>query len=71
VLIPNDNEKDLEDIPDNVKTGLQIVPVSTVDEVLKHALTLPLTAITWTEEEEGAEARRVAAQDLGEESRPH
>jgi ATP-dependent Lon protease len=71
VLIPKDNEKDLEDIPDNVKRGMEIVPVSTVDEVLKHALTMPLTAITWTEEDEGAEARRVAAQDVGDEVRPH
>jgi ATP-dependent Lon protease len=71
VLIPKDNEKDLEDIPDNVKLGMEIVPVSTVDEVLKHALTMPLTAITWTEEDEGAEARRVAAQDVGDEVRPH
>jgi ATP-dependent Lon protease len=71
VLIPKDNEKDLEDIPDNVKQGMEIVAVSTVDEVLKHALTMPLTAITWTEEDEGAEARRVAAQDVSDEVRPH
>jgi hypothetical protein len=32
---------------------------------------MPLTAITWTEEDEGAEARRVAAQDVGDEVRPH
>jgi ATP-dependent Lon protease len=38
VLIPHDNEKDLTDIPDNVKKGLKIIPVSTVDEVLEHAL---------------------------------
>ncbi|WP_189988643.1 endopeptidase La [Thalassobaculum fulvum] len=39
VLIPKDNEKDLAEIPDNVKKGLKIVPVSTVDEVIGHALT--------------------------------
>ena len=38
VLIPKDNEKDLVDIPDNVKKGLEIIPVSTVDEVLSEAL---------------------------------
>ncbi len=49
VLIPQDNEKDLADIPDNVKKGLEIIPVSTVDEVLKHALVMPLTPIEWIE----------------------
>ncbi len=39
VLIPKDNEKDLVDIPDNVKDGLKIVPVAMVDEVLSKALT--------------------------------
>ncbi len=38
VLIPKDNEKDLADIPDNVKRGLEIAPVSTVDEVISNAL---------------------------------
>ncbi|NBP72609.1 MAG: endopeptidase La, partial [Alphaproteobacteria bacterium] len=38
VLIPRDNEKDLVDIPDNVKKGLKIIPVGTVDEVLSEAL---------------------------------
>ena len=47
-----DNEKDLEDIPDNVKKGIKIIPVSTVDEVLKHALTEPLRPIEWHEEDE-------------------
>ena len=39
VLIPKENEKDLADIPDNVKQALEIVPVATVDEVLARALT--------------------------------
>ncbi len=52
VLIPKDNEKDLADIPDNVKRGLTIIPVSTVDEVLTHALVSPLTAIEWDEDSE-------------------
>lgn len=38
VLIPKDNEKDLEEIPANVKKGLEIVPVGTIEEVLSHAL---------------------------------
>ena len=38
VLIPKDNAKDLPDIPDKVKKGLQIVPVNTIEEVLTHAL---------------------------------
>ena len=38
VLIPKDNEKDLAEIPDNVKEGLQIIPVGMVDEVLSEAL---------------------------------
>jgi ATP-dependent Lon protease len=50
VLIPKDNEKDLEDIPDNVKEGIEIIPVSIVDEVLKHALIDELVPIEWTEE---------------------
>ena len=49
VLIPEENEKDLADIPDNVKTALEIVPVATVDEVLAHALVDKLTPIEWIE----------------------
>jgi ATP-dependent Lon protease len=60
VLIPQENEKDLADIPDNVKDALEIIPVSTVDEVLKHALTGPLTPIEWNEEEEALKAKAVA-----------
>ena len=49
VLIPEENEKDLADIPDNVKEGLTIIPVTTVDEVLSHALTGALSPIDWVE----------------------
>ncbi len=49
VLIPQENEKDLEDVPENVKAGLEIIPVSTVDEVLARALTGPLIPIEWNE----------------------
>ncbi|WP_033069826.1 endopeptidase La [Thalassospira australica] len=50
VLIPQENEKDLEEIPDNVKRGMEIIPVSHVDEVLSHALANPLVPIEWEEE---------------------
>ncbi len=49
VLIPEENAKDLADIPDNVKSGLEIVPVSHVSEVLKHALVRMPEPIEWTE----------------------
>jgi ATP-dependent Lon protease len=49
VLIPEENVKDLADIPANAKEGLEIVPVSHVDEVLARALTQPLEPIEWTE----------------------
>lgn len=54
VLIPAENEKDLADVPENVKSALEIIPVSHADEVLAHALTGPLTPIEWTEEDEVA-----------------
>ncbi|OYR19196.1 endopeptidase La [Brucella thiophenivorans] len=49
VLIPEENAKDLADIPDNVKNNLEIVPVSRVGEVLKHALVREPQPIEWTE----------------------
>jgi len=49
VLIPEENEKDLAEIPANVKEGLEIVPVAHVDEVLRHALASLPEAIEWTE----------------------
>lgn len=52
VLIPDENVKDLEEIPTNVKEGLNIIPVKTVDEVLKYALTRPLIPLEWSEEME-------------------
>jgi ATP-dependent Lon protease len=58
VLIPKENEKDLAEIPDNVKRGLTILPVSTADEVLKNALTQPLVPIEWEEGEEKVAAAR-------------
>ena len=49
VLIPEDNRKDLAEIPQNVLDGLEIIPVSHVDEVLARALAEPLEAIEWSE----------------------
>ncbi len=49
VLIPQENEKDLEDVPANVKSALEIVPISTADEALKWALTGTLTPVEWDE----------------------
>src|SRR5579862_5451873 len=49
VIIPSENEKDLADISDNVKKGLKIVPVATVEEVLKVALVRQPVAIDWVE----------------------
>jgi ATP-dependent Lon protease len=50
VLIPEENAKDLAEIADNVKSGLEIVPVSRMDEVLAHALTKKPVAVEWDEE---------------------
>ncbi|MDN5927956.1 MAG: endopeptidase La [Hyphomicrobiales bacterium] len=49
VLIPEENAKDLVDIPDNVKSGMEIIPVSMVGEVLSHALLRTPEPIEWTE----------------------
>jgi ATP-dependent Lon protease len=56
VLIPQENEKDLADIPANIKEGLEIIPVSHVDQVLARALVSPLVAVEWTEADELAAA---------------
>ncbi len=51
VVIPKDNEKDLIDIPKKVREDIKIIPVSTVDEVLKLALKNELKRVEWTEVE--------------------
>jgi len=61
VLIPQDNAKDLPDIPDNVKEGLTIIPVSHVSEVLKYALVDVPEAIEWDQEAEDAAAAAALA----------
>jgi ATP-dependent Lon protease len=54
VLIPQENEKDLVDIPASVKDLIEIVPVSHVDEVLARAMTQPMQPIEWTDADEHA-----------------
>ena len=67
VMIPEENVKDLAEIPENVKSGLEIIPVSRMDDVLKHALVRMPEPIQWDEEaEEAAAAARVAAGKTGE-----
>ncbi len=62
MLIPAENERDLPEIPDNVKQGLEIIPVSHVSEVLKHALVRQPEPVEWNEEaEEAAAAARAEA----------
>jgi ATP-dependent Lon protease len=61
VLIPKENEKDLPDIPDNVKAGLKIIPVSEVSEVLEHALVSKPEPVHWDEAAEEAAAAALAA----------
>jgi ATP-dependent Lon protease len=59
VLIPQENEKDLVDIPATVKDHLEIVPVSHVVEVLARAMTQKMQPIEWTEADEHAAEHRV------------
>ena len=65
VLIPQENEKDLADIPDNVKEGLNIIPVTHVSEVLKQALVEQPEAIDWDEAAEEAAAAALKAAEPG------
>jgi ATP-dependent Lon protease len=58
VMIPSENVKDLRDIPDNVKNGLELIPVSSVMDVLRTALVRMPEPIAW---DELAEAARAAA----------
>ena len=63
VLIPKENEKDLADIPDNVKRKMEIVPVSDCDEVLARALVNELTPIEWNESDEEPQTTRAQQGD--------
>ena len=60
VLIPQENEKDLVDIPDNVKQGMTIIPVTHVSQVLEQALVRQPEAIDWDEAAEEAAAMAAA-----------
>ncbi|PTX56509.1 ATP-dependent proteinase [Litoreibacter ponti] len=73
VLIPQENEKDLAEIPDNVKEGLEIIPVTHVSEVLKHALTSTPEPVEWDEaaEEAAAAAALAAKSDGGDTATAH
>lgn len=59
VLIPVDNEKDLDEIPENVKKGIKIVPVSSADEVLKEALVAALKPILSLEKNNASDSPAV------------
>ncbi|MEW6435989.1 MAG: endopeptidase La [Pseudomonadota bacterium] len=63
VLIPEENAKDLAEIPDAVKNNLEIVPVSRMDEVLRHALVRQPVPIVWEEDAKSIETPAVPADD--------
>ena len=65
VLIPAENEKDLRDLPESVLNGLEIIPVSHVSEVLKHALISTPVPIDWDEAAEEAATAALAAEQRG------
>jgi ATP-dependent Lon protease len=65
VLIPSENEKDLAEIPDNVKRGLEIIPVANADDVLRHALTRAPTPIEWIEPSEIDKVAEKTEQERG------
>ncbi len=64
VLIPKDNEKDLREVPDSVKKGLKIIPVSTAMEVLDIALVSKPEPIIWTEADQIASEQQFAPPNL-------
>jgi len=71
VLIPEENEKDLRDIPDNVKDGLTIIPVAHVSDVLKQALVRAPEPIEWDEAAEEAAALEAAKASQGPQATAH
>lgn len=72
VLIPEENAKDLADIPDNVKNEMEIVPVSRIDEVLEHALVSMPEPIEWTlEDAERARREMMSVQQNDKASTAH
>ncbi len=71
VLIPKENEKDLAEVPDNVKAGLTIIPVATVDEALGHSLVAQLVPLPWTDADEAALNATLSGEAQSTEARPH
>ncbi|WP_246373577.1 endopeptidase La [Gluconacetobacter tumulicola] len=71
VFIPKDNEKDLVDIPDTVKKGLRVIPVSHVDDVIGQALARRPEPIEWSQESEDAVASPAPATGMAAASLPH
>ena len=72
VMIPEENMKDLADIPKSVTDGMEIIPVAMMDDALKHALVRMPEAIVWDEvAEEAAAAARALAEKSGEGARAH
>jgi ATP-dependent Lon protease len=65
VLIPEDNAKDLAEIPDNVKSGMEIIPVARMDEVLRHALVRTPEPIEWDEAKVVPAPAVAAEEDVG------
>ncbi len=65
VMIPEDNVKDLAEIPDNVKSGMEIIPVSRMEQVVEVALVRKPEPIQWDEEAEEAARAAAAAQGAG------
>ncbi|HBM58792.1 endopeptidase La [Salipiger marinus] len=71
VFIPQENEKDLAELPDNVKTGLKIIPVRHVSEVLEMALLSKPEPIDWDEAAEEAALLARAQEDKGQGATAH
>ena len=72
VLIPEENVKDLADIPENVKEGLEIIPVTHVSEVLKHALVRQPEPVEWDEAaDEAARLAKISSSGDGQGATAH
>lgn len=67
VIIPADNERDLIEIPDNIKADLEIVPVRWIDQVLEHALQYQPTPLSSDEnQKQGKEAKQEDIDKIGD-----
>ena len=71
VLIPDENAKDLAEIPDNVKNGLEIIPVAHIDEVLKIALTEKVVPIEWDQKAEDNRSKGIDGDNPSKNTLPH